>query len=216
MTAISPLEVMALDWPVLGERATGRRVAGGVIGVAGVALLVLRSPDGATLLGLDGAGGAVLSSAVGIVLVKRWEPPVDLLTLTSWQLVSGGLLLVPPFLLVEGAPPALEADAVGRYLWLALVGTALAYVLWFRGLRTMPAGSVALIGLVNPVVGTALGVVVIGETFGPAQALGTTLVLAGVVAGQVNRSQRALAHRPGPPDPAYREDLEARRQVCTA
>ena len=48
----------------------------------------------------------------------------------------------------------------------------------------MPAGAVSLVGLLNPVVGTALGVVVAGELFGWVQALGMLLVLGGVVAGQ--------------------------------
>ncbi len=48
----------------------------------------------------------------------------------------------------------------------------------------MPAGSVALVGLVNPVVGTLLGVAFAGEIFGWTQALGMVLVLGGVVAGQ--------------------------------
>jgi probable blue pigment (indigoidine) exporter len=48
----------------------------------------------------------------------------------------------------------------------------------------MPAGATALIGLLNPVVGTALGVVVAKEVFGWSQALGMFLVLGGVLAGQ--------------------------------
>jgi probable blue pigment (indigoidine) exporter len=48
----------------------------------------------------------------------------------------------------------------------------------------MPAGAVSLVGLLNPVVGTALGVAVAGEIFGWVQALGMVLVLGGVAAGQ--------------------------------
>ena len=48
----------------------------------------------------------------------------------------------------------------------------------------MPAGAVSLIGLLNPVVGTALGVAFAHEAFGPAQALGVLLVIGGVVLGQ--------------------------------
>jgi probable blue pigment (indigoidine) exporter len=73
---------------------------------------------------------------------------------------------------------------VAGFAWLAIVGTGLAYYCWFRGLAAMPAGAVSLVGLLNPVVGTTLGVVVAGELFGWAQALGMILVLGGVVAGQ--------------------------------
>ena len=93
-------------------------------------------------------------------------------------------MLVPVALLVEGAPPALSATNLGGLLWLTTMGTAVAYYCWFRGLVRMPAGAVAIVGLVNPVVGTLLGVLFAGELFGWAQALGMVLVLGGVVAGQ--------------------------------
>ena len=145
---------------------------------------MLRSPGELDTLGLVGAFGSVVVSALGFVLIKRWTPPVDMLTLVSWQLVAGGLVLLPFTLLIEGAPPHLDAQAVGGYLWLMTAGTAVAYWCWFTGLRAMPAGAVSLVGLINPAVGTLLGVAVAGEAFGWIQALGMVLVLGGVVAGQ--------------------------------
>lgn len=184
LQATSPLAVMAIAWPLIGERPPLVRVGAAVIGILGVALLVLRNPGHIDTLGLVGAFGSVLVSAVGFVLIKRWPAPTDLLTLVSWQLVVGGLALLPVALLVEGAPPALDAQAVAGFAWIAIAGTGLAYFCWFRGLSRMPAGSAALVGLVNPVVGTVLGIVFAGEVFGWAQALGMALVLGGVLAGQ--------------------------------
>jgi probable blue pigment (indigoidine) exporter len=182
--AISPLAVMALAWPMIGERPARVRVGAAVIGLVGVTLLVLRSPDGVTALGLAGAVGSVLVSALGYVLAKRWTSPVDMLTLVSWQLVVGGLALLPVALLVEGAPPSIDLPAALGYTWLAVVGTGIAYVCWFTGLRAMPAGAVSLVGLVNPVIGTALGVAFAAEAFGWVQAFGMALVLGGVLLGQ--------------------------------
>ncbi len=184
LQATSPLAVMALAWVLLRERPGRRRVLAALVGLVGVALLVLRSPGSVSTLGLVGAFGSVAVSALGFVMVKRWPAPVDLLTLVSWQLVVGGLALVPVALLVEGAPPPVDLSAAGGFLWLGGVGTVLAYVCWFHGLARMPAGAVSLVGLLNPVVGTALGVAVAGELFGWPQALGMALVLGGVVAGQ--------------------------------
>ena len=184
LQATSPLAVMALAAGLLNERPGLVRVGAALVGLVGVALLVLQSPGQVDPLGLVGAFGSVLISALGFVLVKRWEAPVDKLTLVSWQLVVGGLFLLPLALLVEGAPPAIDAPAVGGFLWLGLVGTAIAYVCWFHGLARMPAGAASLVGLLNPVVGTLLGVAFAGEVFGWAQALGMALVLGGVLAGQ--------------------------------
>jgi probable blue pigment (indigoidine) exporter len=188
LQATSPLAVMALAALVIGERAGARRIVASAVGLGGVTLLVLRSPGQLDPLGLAAAFGSVVVSALGFVLIKRWTPPVDMLTLVSWQLVVGGVALLPVAWVVEGPPPHLGAEAMSGYLWLMVAGTGLAHWCWFTGLRAMPAGAVALIGLLNPVVGTALGVVVAGEAFGPPQALGVLLVLGGVVAGQTGAS----------------------------
>jgi probable blue pigment (indigoidine) exporter len=184
LQAASPLAVMALAAGIVNERPGTLRIGAALVGLVGVALLVLRSPGQVDTLGLIGAFGSVLVSALGFVLVKHWRAPVDMLTLVSWQLVVGGLVLLPVALVVEGAPPAVDARAIGGFVWLGLVGTVVAYVCWFHGLNRMAAGAVSLVGLVNPVVGTVLGVVFAGEIFGWTQALGMTLVLVGVLAGQ--------------------------------
>jgi probable blue pigment (indigoidine) exporter len=184
LQATSPLAVMAFAAVVIGERAGAVRILAAGVGIVGVALLVFRTPGHLDALGLVGAFGSVVASALGFVLVKRWTPPVDLLTLVSWQLVAGGLALLPVAVVVEGPPPHLDGGNVAGYLWLMVAGTGLAYWCWFTGLRAMPAGAVSLIGLLNPVVGTALGVLVAGEAFGWVQAFGMVLVLGGVLAGQ--------------------------------
>jgi probable blue pigment (indigoidine) exporter len=191
--ALSPLAVMAIALPLIGERPGSRRVLSGLVGVAGVGLLVLRAGSQISTIGLVASLCSVLVSALGFVLVKRWPAPTDMLTSVSWQLVAGGVVLVPVALLVEGPPPSLSLANVGGLLWLTTIGTAVAYYCWFRGLARMPAGAVALVGLVNPVVGTLLGVVFAGELFGWAQALGMVLVLGGVVAGQGLRARRRPA-----------------------
>lgn len=215
MQAGSPLVVIGFALWLLRERPGRARVVGAVVGLMGVALLVLRAGAAVDLVGLAAAAGSVAVSGLGFVLVKRWEPPVDMVTLVSWQLVAGGVVLVPVAAAVEGAPPVLDARAVAGLLWLAGVGTVIAYVAWFRGLTRMPAGATALIGLLNPVVGTVLGVVVAGEAFGWSQALGMALVLGGVLAGQpavtawwrrrrleATRPQTRAPLPPTAPDPA--------------
>jgi probable blue pigment (indigoidine) exporter len=213
--AMSPLAVMAIALPALGERPGVRRVVAALVGLLGVGLLVLRAGGELSTLGLVAAVGSVVVSALGFVLVKRWPSPTDMLTTISWQLVAGGLVLVPVALLVEGAPPALSATNLGGLLWLTSMGTAVAYYCWFRGLVRMPAGAVAIVGLVNPVVGTLLGVLFAGELFGWAQALGMVLVLGGVVAGQrlATRPQRHTIRRL---EPTVRMTLRDREECRAA
>jgi len=202
LQATSPLAVMAIAWAVIGEKAGLVRIGAALVGLVGVSLLVLRSPGSVDALGLVGAFGSVLVSGLGFVLIQRWEAPVDMLTLVSWQLVVGGVVLVPVALLVEGPPPALDLPAVLGFVWIAGVGTGLAYVCWFRGLKLMSAGAASLIGLVNPVVGTLLGIAFAHEVFGPTQALGMALVLGGVLLGQRRSTPRVVVRQDPEPAPA--------------
>jgi probable blue pigment (indigoidine) exporter len=78
----------------------------------------------------------------------------------------------------------------------------------------MPAGAVSLVGLVNPVVGTLLGVAFAGEVFGWPQAVGMALVLGGVVAGQRYGSRPAS---PVVPEPVVEPSGTGReRAMCAA
>lgn len=199
--AASPLAVMAMAWLLLGERAGTVRLLAALVGLVGVGLLVLRAPGQIDGLGVAAALASVVVCSLGFVLVRRWPAPVDLVTLTSWQLVAGGLFLTPIAFVVEGAPPAVDLDAALGFLWLGGVGTVVAYLCWFHGLTRMAAGTVSLIGLINPVVATALGVLIVHESFGLTTALGMALVLGGVVAGSRSRPARVPEELPAVVDP---------------
>lgn len=186
LTATGPFVVMALAWAVIGERPHRAPVIGALGGLVGVFVLVGGSGLRYDALGLAASAGAITISALGFVLVKRWAPAVGMVTLTAWQLVGGGLMLIPVAIAVEGAPPAMDTSAVLGYGYLSVIGTGIAFLVWFRAANHLPAGSVALIGLLNPVTGTVLGVLFAEEAFGGSRAAGVGLILAGVLLGQVN------------------------------
>ncbi|GAA0450999.1 hypothetical protein GCM10010361_13850 [Streptomyces olivaceiscleroticus] len=120
-----------------------------------------------------------------------------MLTSTAWQLTAGGLFLLPVAAAVEGPPPAPSLPTLLAFGYVALVATALAFVAWFTGLRHLPAGTVGLIGLLNPVTGVLLGTVVAGEVLTAQQVCGLLLVLAGVVLGRpLTRPQPCPQPRP--------------------
>jgi probable blue pigment (indigoidine) exporter len=182
--AVQPLIAAGLAAVLLHERLRSQVVVAGLVGVVGVGLLVLRA--GAQLDGVGIAAGfaGATSMASGVVLTKRWGRPVPLLTFTTWQLVAGGLVLLPVALVAEGAPPALSATNVAGYLWLGTVGTGLAYALWFRGIERLPVGQVSLLGLVSPIVATIAGWLVVGQHLAAPQLLGMVLVLGAMALGQ--------------------------------
>jgi probable blue pigment (indigoidine) exporter len=186
LVATAPMVTMAVAWLLTGDRPARISLTASVIGLFGVGLLVLQNGLDRPLdaLGLLAGLLAVVLSSVGFVLTKKWTPPVDVVTATSWQLVAGGVVLVPIALVVEGAPPTIDLPAAGALVYLGLVGSGLAYVLWFRGLRVLGPTAASIIGLVNPVVGVLLGVALLGETFGPVHLVAMVLIVGSVLAAQ--------------------------------
>ncbi|GAA0924596.1 DMT family transporter [Nonomuraea longicatena] len=196
--AASAVVLMLLAWPLLGERPAVLALTGGAIGFAGVCLLLVNGGTAVRPWGVAASFAAMLMSSLGFILTKRWTPPVSATAATSWQLLGGGLVIAPFALLVEGAPPALDGAALLGFGYVTVIATALAFVAWFAGLRHLPAASVGLVGLLNPVTGVLLGTLLAGEPWGWRQAAGTALVLAGVVIGQrVTAGGEAPKHRGG-------------------
>lgn len=197
--AVQPLLVAFLAWPLLGERVSAGKVVAGVLGVVGVALLVLRAGAALDAVGVLAALAGAGSMAAGVVLTKRWTGrhgrPAPLFAFTAWQLVAGGATLALLALAVEGLPPRLTAANGAGFLYLGVVGTALAYALWFRGIERLPASATSFLGLLSPVSASALGFVMLGQTYTVMQGIGVTLVFAAVVLGQVgsrgDRRERA-------------------------
>lgn len=182
--AIQPLLAAALGAVVLRQRLRLRPMVAGLLGLVGVSLLVLRSNATLDAVGLVAGVGGATSMAAGVVLTKRWDRPVPLLAFTSWQLIAGGLALAPLAIAVEGPPPHLTTANLLGYAWLASVGTALAYALWFRGIAGLPVAQVSILGLLSPVVATVAGWIALDQTLTAAQLAGGATVLAAVLLGQ--------------------------------
>jgi probable blue pigment (indigoidine) exporter len=191
--AAGPLIVAGLSVLLLSERVALRTVLAGIVGAGGVALTVLTASAALDPIGLLAGVGGTVSMAFGLVLTKRWGRPAPLLTMTAWQLTAGGLVLLPVALAVEGLPAAITAGNLAGYAYLSLIGTALAYTVWFRGLALLPAASVSLLGLVSPVVATALGWALLSQRLTPVQLAGMALALGSVIAGQVS-AHEVLRH----------------------
>ncbi|MFE6038217.1 EamA family transporter [Streptomyces sp. NPDC056452] len=182
--ATSPMVMMMIAWGLVAERPHVRHLAGAGIGAGGVALMLLTGADRVASLGVIASVAAMLLSSLGYILAKRWGGGVDVLASTSWQLIAGGLLLLPFAVAVEGAPPHLDAPALLGFGYVSVVATALAFAAWFAGLRHLPAATVGLVGLLNPVTGVLLGTVIAGEVLTVRQLCGLVLVLAGVLLGR--------------------------------
>ena len=182
--AVQPLVVVFLATLLLSTALRSSAVIAALIGIFGVGLLLLGSGISLDPIGLlAGIGGAV-SMGAGTVLTRKWQAPVPLLTFAAWQLTAGGLLLVPLALLFEPPLPPLSAQNMSGILFLSLIGAALTYILWFRGISRIEPGAVAALGFLSPLSAVLIGWALLGQALTPIQIAGAGVVLAAIWLGQ--------------------------------
>jgi len=180
---IQPLLVATLTWLVTRRPPRPRDLAIGAVAALGVALVVVRPHADIDPVGVLAALAANVSFATGVVLTKRLPAPPNRLAATAWQLLLGGALLVPLMLVVEGAPPAPSVQNVVGFAYLSLVGTALAFMLWFNGIRRLPTSAPPLLGLASPITGATIGWLLLGQALSPVQVLGFAVTISAIAYG---------------------------------
>jgi probable blue pigment (indigoidine) exporter len=128
------------------------------------------------------------------VLSRKWMSGATPLAFTAWQLTAGGLILMPVALSIEPALPAWQIGHLGALAYLGLIGAALTYCLWFRGLERLGPTTLSLLALLSPVTAVGIGWALLDQTLSAMQVLGVLVVLTSVGIGQ-----QAAAPRPVPP-----------------
>lgn len=182
--SIQPLLVVFFSWILLSERPAKLSVAAAFVGCVGVGLLVLGPEAQLDSIGILAALAGAATMGLGTVLVKRWKPKVSLIVFTAWQLTVGGLLLLPVALIAEGPFEQITRTNLWGFLYLGVIGTALAYALWFRGIGQLSATAASYLGLLSPVVATLIGYLFLQQTFTGLQWLGTAIIFTSIVIGE--------------------------------
>jgi probable blue pigment (indigoidine) exporter len=184
--AVQPLIVIVLARLLLGSSIRSLSVIAAIAGIGGVALLILTPKATLDPIGIIAGIAGAFSMAGGTVLSRRWRPDVSPLTFTAWQLTAGGLLLLPVALWLEPPLPHLTSANIIGFAYLGLIGAALTYILWFRGLSRLEPSVVSPLGFLSPTMAVLLGWAVLGQQLSPMQIFGIVIVL-----GSVWLSQRA-------------------------
>lgn len=192
--AIQPLIVILLARALLGTPVRGLAVLAALAGIGGVALLVPGPKAALDPVGVAAGLASAASMALGTVLSRRWQPPVSALAFTSWQLTAGGALLLPVALLAEPALPPVTTLNVLGIAYLGLVGAALTYVIWFRGLARLEPAVVSSLGFLSPVSAVLLGWALLDQRLSAAQMAGMAIVVSSVWLSQ--RVQRRVSTKP--------------------
>ena len=181
--ATYPLFMAALAHFLLpGERLRRGAALGMALGFAGVAVIF---SDDLTLLGGEAVRRAALVmlvaplvSAMASVVVKRWGSGVHPLSLAAVPMLFAGVVMGAVALLVErDLPLVFDARSVGALLYLAILGSAVTFTIYYWLLANMKATRLALMSYLIPIVAVAVGALLFDEPLRPRLLAGSALVL---------------------------------------
>ena len=185
LNGLTPLSTIFLAHFLLSdEKMNRRKVAGISLGLAGLMILVL--PDlmagmKATVWGIAAISTAALSYGVGLVYARKHFQGYDPILAPSAQLMTVGLYLLPIGYFSWDAPVfAISTATLLSVAVLGVMGTGLAFLVYFKLLSTAGAGYVSSSTFILPIYGIVLGVIFLGETITFWMIAGAATILLGV------------------------------------
>lgn len=197
----APLMVVAAETVRRRRRPDAAVIVAMTLAVVGLALLVGRPADVPAGGGLAvGVVLALISAAgfatIALVSSRRPVPGLAAVPLTGFAFVFGGVLLTPVAAMTADLGFAVRTPTVALVVYLGLVPTALAYGLFFSGVRAVGAGPASLLALIEPITAAVIGAVVLGESLGVPGVVGGLLVATAVVLARPHPA--TISRRPGP------------------
>ncbi len=175
-----PFWLILMAWPLLGERPLGLQWLAVALALGGLVLLIepwsYRGDWFPSLL-------AVLSGlawAASAVVTKRMDRggTVDVVSLSAWQVLFGGLFLVVTAIAVPSEPIRWNPWMAGAMAYNVVLTSAVAILMWFYVLKVLPAGMAGLGSLATPVLGLFFAYALLGERLSFWEAWGGGLILA--------------------------------------
>ncbi len=204
LNATTPLFTVVLaHFLTTDEKLTAHKAVGVAIGLVGVVVMI--GTDALAGLGRDvlaqlAVVGAGACYGFAIIYARRFRGTPSLV-MAAGQVGAAAVLLLPVALIVDEPWTLFPVGAVtwGAVLAMALLSTALAYLIFFRILRTAGATNVALVTFLIPISAILLGVTLLGERLEPRQVAGMALIGLGLAAidGRLLRRLRRAGRRNG-------------------
>jgi drug/metabolite transporter (DMT)-like permease len=183
-----------------GERLTGRRLVGSIIGFTGVAILVgpELGADQFNLLFLIG----VIVTQLGTIgwnigsIISKYHVSVELDPLVSaaLQMICGGAIVASIGLLSgEASAMRFSARSLAAFIYLVVFGSVIAYGAYVYALSKLPTSVVSVYAYINPVVAVYLGWLILDETITPNAIAGMLVIFAGVAMVQKKKKPNGSA-----------------------
>jgi drug/metabolite transporter (DMT)-like permease len=174
-----------------GDQPPRAAIGGVVVGFAGIALL-LQPEGGATWWGIALVGGSALAWATGSYLSSRLPMPRDVFAATAFEMLAGGLILLPFGLAQSPDPSSFSGESILAFAYLVVFGSLIGFTTYIWLLANVPLGTVSTYAYVNPVVAITLGVLFLDEVVTWRIAVGALIVLASVAVVVRRESEAAV------------------------
>ena len=177
-----PIWTLLMAWPILGERIRGKQWLAALSTLTGLLLIIepwdMHSSLFSKFLGVM----AAICWATGTILVKRLRSrhQVDLLALTSWQMLIGAVPLIILAALVPERATDWSGSYIGILVFMSVASTALCWWLWIYILDRVPAWEASLSVLGTPVVAILSSRLTFGEAFKSLEVAGIVLIGSGL------------------------------------
>jgi drug/metabolite transporter (DMT)-like permease len=186
-----PLMVATASWLVFRERLPALGVLGLIVGFGGVALIMAqRFSGGADVFGVVLCLiGSVALTAATLAVKGASKDGANLLMIVGLQLMVGSIALAPFAALFETYQVDWSGSLVAAFLYTTLMPGLFATFIWFRLVGRIGATRAATFHFLNPFFGVAIAAVLLGEALTWADALGVTIIAAGILAVQMARQR---------------------------
>ncbi len=178
LTYTMPFWLLLLAWIFLGERLHG--VQWLAVGLAFAGLVLVVRPwelDGVVSGLLTLLGGLSWAASALVVKLLQRRHTVDVLSLTTWQMVFGSIPLIILAVLTYSGGPEWTAGFIGGLAYTVVLANAVAWFLWLYALHALPAGAAGLGTLSIPVVGVLAAWIQLGEVPTLVEGVGMLLII---------------------------------------
>ena len=202
LNSTSPLFTMVVAHLLTSDdRMSRHKLVGCLIGMAGVIIMIgtdFLYDLGGGIAGQFAMLGATCSYGFAAVYGRRFDTGSN--TASAAGMLCGATLLILPVALVIEAPWTVSAGvySLGALVGLALLSTAVAFVVWFRLITTAGPSNTSLVTFLIPFSALGLGILLLGEKPSMASLLGLVIILAGLAVTQVKSSRPNNSVQPTP------------------
>ena len=192
---LQPLLVAVVGWLIASITPRRLDLFIGAAAAIGVAMVVVRPGAAIDPIGVLAGVGANVSFSIGVVLTRKLRVSGDRITTTGIQLLLGGVVVAPIAFAVEGGAPPITGANLAGVAYLSLLATGAAFVVWFTGIRRLPSQAPPVLGLAAPIVGAALGWVLLDESLSPLQLTGFAITIGAIAhAATIGASETPPSH----------------------